>query len=117
MLPKGSPGAFCVSASFRQGKALVLKDDRLLCSGIAVVSADIFAAEVDLVSDALALAGIAGFAGIDGNGVGSFGHEILLSCCPVAVDAAIVAWQAIFVKKNNDSHTYFIILRTEVSRM
>ena len=60
-----------------------------------IVGADIFAAEVDLISDTFALAGIAGFAGIDGNGVGSFGHEILLSCCPVAVDAAIVAWQAI----------------------
>ena len=47
-------------------------------SGIAVVSADIFAAEVDLISDTFALAGIAGLAGIDGNGVGSFGHEILL---------------------------------------
>ena len=81
------------------------------------MSADIFAAEVDLISDTFALAGVAGFAGIDGNGVSSFGHEILLSCCPVAVDAAIVAWQAVFVKKNNDSHTYFIILRTEVSRM
>ena len=117
MLPKGSPGAFCVSASFRQGKALVLKDNGMFRGGIAVVSADIFAAEVDLISDTFALAGIAGLAGIDGNGVSSFGHEILLSCCPVAVDAAIVAWQAIFVKKNNDSHTYFIILRTEVSRM
>ena len=95
VLPKGSPGAFCVSASFRQGKALVLKDDRLLCSGIAVVGADVFAAEVDLVSDALALAGVAGFAGVNCNGVSSFGHKILLSCCPVAVDAAIVAWQAI----------------------
>ena len=92
MLPKGSPGAFCVAASFRQGKALVLKDDRLLCGGIAVVSADIFAAEVDLISDTFALAGVAGFAGIDGNGVGSFGHKILLSCCLVAVDAVIVAW-------------------------
>ena len=101
MLPKGSPGAFCVSASFRQGKALVLKDDRLLCGGIAVVSADIFAAEVDLISDTFALAGVAGFAGIDGNGVGSFGHKILLSCCPVAVDAAIVAWQAIFHHTTN----------------
>ena len=99
------------------GKAFILKDDRLLCCGIAVVGADIFASEVDLISDALALAGVAGLAGINCNGVGSFGHEILLSCCPVAVDAAIVAWQAIFVKKNNDSHTYFIILRTEVSRM
>ena len=55
------------------------------------MSADIFAAEVDLISDTFALAGVAGFAGIDGNGVGSFGHEILLSCCPVAVDAAIVS--------------------------
>ena len=99
------------------GKALVLKDNGMFRGSIAVVSADIFAAEVDLISDTFALAGIAGLAGIDGNGVGSFGHEILLSCCPVAVDAAIVAWQAIFVKKNNDSHTYFIILRTEVSRM
>ena len=72
------------------GKALVLKDDRLLCCGIAVVGADIFAAEVDLISDALALAGVAGLAGINCNGVGSFGHEILLSCCLVAVDAAIV---------------------------
>ena len=99
------------------GKALVLKDNGMFRGGIAVVSADIFAAEVDLISDTFALAGVAGFAGIDGNGVGSFGHEILLSCCPVAVDAAIVAWQAVFVKKNNDSHTYFIILRTEVSRM
>ena len=99
------------------GKALVLKDNGMFRGGIAVVSADIFAAEVDLISDTFALAGVAGFAGIDGNGVGSFGHKILLSCCPVAVDAAIVAWQAIFVKKNNDSHTYFIILRTEVSRM
>ena len=52
------------------GKALVLKDDRLLCCGIAVVGADIFAAEVDLISDTFALAGIAGLAGIDGNGVG-----------------------------------------------
>ena len=91
MLPKGSPGAFCVSASFRQGKALVLKDDSLLCCGIAVVGADIFAAEVDLISDALALAGVAGLAGINCNGVGSFGHEILLSCCLVAVDAAVAA--------------------------
>ena len=99
------------------GKALVLKDNGMFRGGIAVVSADIFAAEVDLISDTFALAGIAGLAGIDGNGVSSFGHEILFSCCPVAVDAAIVAWQAIFVKKNNDSHTYFIILRTEVSRM
>lgn len=80
------------------GKALVLKDDRLLCCGIAVVGADVFAAEVDLISDTFALAGVAGFAGIDGNGVGSFGHEILLSCCPVAVDAAIVAWQAMVCK-------------------
>ena len=31
------------------GKALVLKDDRLLRCGIAVVGADIFAAEVDLL--------------------------------------------------------------------
>ena len=91
MLPKGSLGAFCVSASFRQGKALVLKDDSLLCCGIAVVGADVFAAEVDLVSDALALAGVAGLAGINCNGVGSFGHEILLSCCLVAVDAAVAA--------------------------
>ena len=90
VLPKGSPGAFCVSASFRQGKALVLKDNGMFRGGLAVVSADIFAAEVDLVSDALALAGVAGFAGIDGNGVGSFGRELLLSCCPLAVDAAIV---------------------------
>ena len=88
MLPKGSPGAFCVSASFRQGKALVLKDNGMFRGGIAVVSADIFAAEVDLVSDALALAGVAGLAGINCNGVGSSGHEILLSCCLVAVDAA-----------------------------
>ena len=73
------------------GKALVLKDDRLLCCGIAVVGADIFAAEVNLISDALALAGVARLAGINCNGVGSFGHEILLSCCLVAVDAAIVA--------------------------
>ena len=72
------------------GKALVLKDNGMFRGGIAVVSADIFAAEVDLISDTFALAGVAGFAGIDGNGVGSFGHEILLSCCPVAVDAAIV---------------------------
>ena len=91
MLPKGSPGAFCVSASFRQGKALVLKDNGMFRGSIAVVSADIFAAEVDLISDTFALAGVAGFAGIDGNGVSSFGHEILLSCCPVAVDAAIVS--------------------------
>ena len=117
MLPKGSPGAFCVSASFRQGKALVLKDNGMFRGGIAVVGADIFAAEVDLISDTFALAGIAGFAGINCNGVGSSGHEIPLSCCLVAVDAAIVAWQAIFVKKNNDSHTYFITNRTEVSRM
>ena len=46
--------------------------------GIAVVSVDIFAAEVNLISDTFALAGVAGFAGIDGNGVGSFGQEILL---------------------------------------
>ena len=46
--------------------------------------------EIKTFSDTFALAGVAGFAGIDGNGVGSFGHEILLSCCPVAVDAAIV---------------------------
>ena len=78
MLPKGSPGAFCVSASFRQGKALVLKDNGMFRSGIAVVSADIFAAEVDLISDTFALAGVAGLAGINCNGVGSFGHEILL---------------------------------------
>ena len=103
MLPKGSPGAFCVSASFRQGKALVLKDNGMFRGGIAVVSADIFAAEVDLISDTFALAGVAGFAGIDGNGVGSFGHEILLSCCSVAVDAAIVAWQAIFHHTTNGS--------------
>ena len=45
--------------------------------GIAIVGADIFAAEVDLISDALALAGVAGLAGINCNGVGSFGHEIL----------------------------------------
>ena len=31
------------------GKALVIKDDRLLRCGIAVVGADIFAAEVDLL--------------------------------------------------------------------
>ena len=31
------------------GKALVLKDDRLLRCGIAIVGADIFAAEVDLL--------------------------------------------------------------------
>ena len=78
MLPKGSPGAFCVSASFRQGKALVLKDNGMFRGSIAVVSADIFAAEVDLIFDTFALAGIAGLAGIDGNGVGSFGHKILL---------------------------------------
>ena len=70
------------------GKALVLKDNGMFRGSIAVVSADIFAAEVDLISDTFALAGVAGFAGIDGNGVGSFGHKILLSCCPVAVDAA-----------------------------
>ena len=73
------------------GKALVLKDDRLLRCGIAIVGADIFAAEVDLISDALALADVAGLAGINCNGVGSFGHEILRSCCLVAADAAIVA--------------------------
>ena len=93
------------------GKALVLKDNGMFRSGIAVVSADIFAAEVDLISDTFALAGVAGLAGIDGNGVGSFGHKILLSCCPVAVDAAIVAWQAIFIKKNNDSYTYVELLK------
>jgi len=60
------------------GKALVLKDDSLLCCGIAAVGADIFAAEVDLISDTFALAGVAGLAGINCNGVGSFGHEILL---------------------------------------
>ena len=79
MLPKGSPGAFCVSASFRQGKALVLKDNGMFRGSIAVVSADIFAAEVDLISDTFAL--------------------------------------AIFVNKIYDRRTYFIILRTEVSRM
>ena len=65
MLPKGSPGAFCVSASFRQGKALVLKDNGMFRSGIAVVSADIFAAEVDLISDTFALAGISGISATD----------------------------------------------------
>ena len=60
------------------GKALVLKDNGMFRGSIAVVSADIFAAEVDLISDTFALAGVAGFAGIDGNGVGSFGQEILL---------------------------------------
>jgi hypothetical protein len=29
----------------------------------------------------------------------------------VAVDAAIVAWQAIFIKKNNDSYTYVELLK------
>ena len=48
------------------GKALVLKDNGMFRGGIAVVSADIFAAEVDLISDTFALAGIAGLAGIDG---------------------------------------------------
>ena len=72
------------------GKALVLKDNGMFRSGISVVGADIFAAEVDLISDTFALAGIAGLAGIDGNGVSSFGHEILLSCCLAAVDAAII---------------------------
>jgi len=33
-------------------------------SGISVVGADIFAAEVDLISDTFALAGVAGFAGM-----------------------------------------------------
>ena len=80
------------------GKALVLKDNDMFRGSIAVVSADIFAAEVDLISDTFALAGVAGFAGIDGNGVGSFGHKILLSCCLVAVDAVIVAWQAMVCK-------------------
>ena len=80
---------------FSAGKSPRPQDNGMFRGGIAVVSADIFAAEVDLISDTFTLAGVAGFAGIDGNGVGSFGHEILLSCCPVAVDAAIVAWQAI----------------------
>ena len=44
------------------GKALVLKDSGMFRGGIAVVSADIFAAEVDLISDTFALAGVAGFA-------------------------------------------------------
>jgi hypothetical protein len=34
-------------------------------SGIAVVSADIFAAEVDLISDTFALAGISGISATD----------------------------------------------------
>ena len=46
------------------GKALVLKDNGMFRGGIAVVSADIVAAEVDLISDTFALAGIAGFAGM-----------------------------------------------------
>ena len=78
------------------GKALVLKDNGMFRGSIAVVSADIFAAEVDLISDALTLAGVAGLAGINCNGVGSFGHKILLSCCPVAVDAAMMWLQEHF---------------------
>ena len=46
------------------GKALVLKDNGMFRGGIAVVSVDIFAAEVDLISDTFALAGVAGFAGM-----------------------------------------------------
>ena len=47
------------------GKALVLKDNGMFRSGIAVVSADIFAAEVDLISDTFALAGISGISATD----------------------------------------------------
>ena len=47
------------------GKALVLKDNGMFRGGIAVVSADIFAAEVDLISDTFALAGISGISATD----------------------------------------------------
>ena len=47
------------------GKALVLKDNGMFRGGIAVVGADIFAAEVDLISDTFALAGISGISATD----------------------------------------------------
>lgn len=50
------------------GEAFVLEDEGGVSGGIAVVQADIFPAQLDLVADAFAFAGEFGFAGVDGDG-------------------------------------------------